>query len=339
MTSPSTKVSFLCIGDPHFKVNNITRMTLMCENILKVITLRKPSFVVVMGDTLHTHESIHTAPLKLATKFLEDISKIVELYLLIGNHDLINNSQFLSDQHAFNALKQWKNTTVVDKTIVRNGFMFVPYVPPGKFKAALGNFDLKEVKCIFAHQEFKGAKMGAIQSTVGDEWDLKLPHIVSGHIHEYDQLQSNITYVGTPIQHTFGDGPKKTISLFTIGGDAGVSPSVNVSVSLREERISLGIPRMIKVDLTLSEIEKFQVDKEDETKIVITGTETEVKLAMKHQKVKMWTSIGVKIVYKQLSSTPNVSVNYTKEGFRSALIKRCQGNVVLYNLLMEINNS
>ncbi len=50
----------------------------------------------------------------------------------------------------------------------------VPYVPPGRFVEALNIIDnewWKNVNCIFAHQEFYGCKMGAIESIEGDKWD------------------------------------------------------------------------------------------------------------------------------------------------------------------------
>ena len=113
--------------------------------------------------------------------------------------------------------------------------MFVPYVPPGKFDDAIKTCDdigdIKDYKCIFAHQEFYGAKMGAIISKDGDKWPLHNPLVVSGHIHDYQRPQENIIYIGTPMQHAFGDNTKKTISILTIN---------NISEECIENRITLG---------------------------------------------------------------------------------------------------
>ena len=38
-----------------------------------------------------------------------------ELYVLVGNHDYINNSQYLSGNHWMTVFKGWENVKVVDK--------------------------------------------------------------------------------------------------------------------------------------------------------------------------------------------------------------------------------
>ena len=43
------------------------------------------------------------------------MSEISTTYILVGNHDLINNQQFLSTNHWMNALKDWPNIFIVDK--------------------------------------------------------------------------------------------------------------------------------------------------------------------------------------------------------------------------------
>ena len=87
--------------------------------------------------------------------------------------------------------------------------------------------------------------MGAIISEEGDEWDLKSPYVVSGHIHDYQEPQFNMLYTGTPIQHAFGDHHDKTISYFTY-----------MSRDSREhERIDLGLPRK---HIVRSHVQKFQ---------------------------------------------------------------------------------
>ena len=76
-------------------------------------------------------------------------------------------------------------------------FLFVPYVPPGRFVEALEtykNINWKDVDCIFAHQEFYGCKMGAILSEEGDKWESKWPLVVSGHIHSRQWINKNIYY-------------------------------------------------------------------------------------------------------------------------------------------------
>ena len=109
------------------------------------------------------------------------LSSYSTTYILVGNHDYISNTQFLTTNHWMNAMKEWKNVVIVDKVIQQNindlSFVFVPYVFPGRFQEALNTIHIdgiNKISCIFAHQEFKGCKLGAILSDIGDVWDEKM---------------------------------------------------------------------------------------------------------------------------------------------------------------------
>jgi hypothetical protein len=289
-------VTILTIGDPHFKLANVRETDAMTEAILQQARLKQPDIIVVLGDTLDRHESIHVSPLTRAVKFLSQLIEIAPTYLLIGNHDLKNNRQFLSEEHPFYALKFWgPRMTVVDTTklvqIKDQTFVFVPYVPPGRFIEALEMVSgWQDATCIFAHQEFKGAQMGAIISVEGDEWPLTYPYVVTGHIHDYQEPQTNILYTGTPIQHAFGDRHDKTISLLTFRS----------SNDRDHERIDLGLPRKQIVRITCAEVSTYTPQTNYELKIIIRGTSGEIKAVMKHPNIDLWKRAGYRIVYKDI---------------------------------------
>lgn len=342
-TQNMNNLKVLCIGDSHFKVSNVKDTELMVASIMKLINSNKPDIIVMMGDTLDRHETVHVSPLTRAVNFLQQMAQICPVYLLIGNHDLINNSQFMTDQHPFNSLKLWPNLKVCDttfKTTVKGyTFVFVPYVPPGKFNDALYGIvtgdskdlkDLKGIDAIFCHQEFKGAKMGAIKSEVGDIWPLNAPRVYSGHIHDYDKLQDNITYVGTPIQHTFGDTHRKTISMLEFNG-----------TNVKETRIDLGVPVKCNIQLTINDIDSFKLDPNKEVKLVITGNASELKSASKMTKIKALIAQGVRVVYKEIPDTISKPSNMDNpnEKYLSCLMRACQSDQELKTVFEQIFGS
>lgn len=223
----------IAIGDPHFRTKYIQVIEKFAEQTLEHIERVKPDLVVVLGDTLHHHEKTDSECHTRAVKWFMAISKLTKLVVLIGNHDRRNNSDFQSDVHFFTGLQNETNIWVVDKTVrlefdisqstsdEKLEFVFVPYVAPGRFKEALDSLEVKiEYRwplAIFAHQEFKGAKMGAIVSVHGDEWPVENPFIISGHIHECQMPQSNILYCGTPYQTTYSESTGKGLYLFNYG--------------------------------------------------------------------------------------------------------------------------
>ena len=310
----------ICIGDPHFKVSNIQETDEMGKKIIQICKEKNPDFIVVLGDVLHRHETIHVSPLMRAEQFIKDLSEICKTYVLVGNHDRPNNSNYLTDEHPFNALKHWNNTVIADKVvkdIVDNKeFLFVPYVPPGKFMDALNTIEhnLEQTTCIFAHQEFYGAKMGAIISEAGDKWDENNPLVISGHIHDYQQIGENVIYTGTAIQHSFGDSSDKAISLFTFENK-----------SWNQERIDLGLIKKVIVYTTPEKVIDYVVPEDKLIKLVIRGDEASIKSMAKLSKIQELKKMGVKIAFKTIYSNNETSKQVkNKLNYKDRLYKEIQ---------------
>lgn len=323
-------------GDLHFKKDNTIETDILHKKSLELIKQYNPTYAVVLGDVANDFERIHTNPLERAIRFLHDVSELVPLYVVIGNHDRPNNSDFLSPYHPFVGLRYCPNITIVDKvqsTVIASNdgshkkkIVLCPYVYPGRLHEALLTADDRTIKSqlppdyekldeqlrkeldsgmpailenssvVYAHQEFLNAPLGAIKSTVGDAWPLSYPLCVSGHIHIHTILQNNLMYIGTPFQHSFGEQGDKTISLFTWS-----DPNSN---EYTHERIDLGIPNKILLHVSAPEIMTYRPPDPANAsiKIIINGTSAEIKAAMKSAKVKEWMTSGIKVVFKDLPS-------------------------------------
>lgn len=332
-------VTCLAIGDPHIKTSNVVETEEMVEAIYRVVTEMKPDFVVVLGDMLDRHETIHVSPLTRAVKFLTTLEKLTSgsVFSLIGNHCMPNNRQFLSELHGFTALKhlQERRLSIIDKVFhftheSGQKFVLLPYVPPGRFVEALdtNKEDWKTATCIFAHQEFFGAKMGAIVSEEGDKWDLANPYVVSGHIHTFQEPQANILYTGTPIQHAFGDSDHKTISYFEF-----FSPSERTHT-----RIDLKLRRKHLEHIATTEVATHVPRENCELKIVISGTSGEIKAIVQHPNIAAWKKAGHKIVYKDVPSDLSAVAKPATEqlSFSRALFDTMSDNPALQKLYRKI---
>jgi DNA repair exonuclease SbcCD nuclease subunit len=251
----------------------------------------KPDFFVCLGDVLHTHEHLHSMAMNKAYEFINNMRQITKTFVLVGNHDAYNNQIYLNDNHWMNGMKEWDNTIIVDRVIkheINNKkFVFVPYVPPGKFVEALDtNLPWNDANCIFAHQEFAGCKMGAIISVEGDKWSLDNPLVVSGHIHSRQIPQPNIYYSGSAMQHAFGESEKNTVAYFTFNEDNTYS----------FEEINLNMPRKKIVYMDVEDIIDYQVpETEDQIKLTLKGNFEQFK---KTQKYKKLMEKGIKVVFK-----------------------------------------
>lgn len=306
----------LCIGDPHFHTNNIGHL----DEFIKKVTIqaKQADIVIIMGDLLHTHEKVHTIALNYANKFIDSLRQVCHTYVLVGNHDMISQTQFLSENHWMNALKSKDYVTIVDKVhkIIHKGLEFVlcPYVPPGRLKEALNTIgdDWQDCTTIFLHQEMKGCKMGAIISEDGDQWDENMPLIVSGHIHDRQWVGSNVYYTGSSMQHAFGESHDKTVSMikYTGGCDGsgdncgGHGPEGCETRRLKKhyeiEEINLHLPIKKTLYVETSELDTYEIKMEDRVqyRLVIKGNENEFKSFRKTKRFEMIKSQGIKIVFK-----------------------------------------
>jgi DNA repair exonuclease SbcCD nuclease subunit len=304
-------VSVLTIGDPHFRIDNLEEISVYISKIENLVKNERPNFVVILGDLLHCHERVHTTVLNKAYSFINKLRKHVPVYILVGNHDYINNSQFLTSNHWMNAMKEWSNVHVVDMGMTHDTpfgkFIFCPYVYPGKFKEAMEiiDKDWRLSRAIFCHQEFYGCKMGAMQSVEGDHWDDEYPFVISGHIHDKQRLGTNIFYTGSSIQHAFGESHDKTITLCRFGN------------KLHFESIDLNLPRKKIVYMDMDQISDFTPNaSSDKLRITLSGSYEEFRVFRKSKKYKELTKQNVKIVYRtkgnnmEVESKPVVRDNF-----------------------------
>jgi len=294
------KTNIIFIGDPHFQVSNIEEVNLFLKKIKKLVIEKQPEIIVIAGDVLHTHERLHTMALNKAYEFIDAMRKISKTYVLVGNHDYCNNQQFLTDNHWMNGIKEWHNTYIIDnillETINEQKFIFVPYVPAGRFEEALLTLPgesldeiLEDVSCIFAHQEFRGCKMGAIISQEGDKWSLDYPLVISGHIHSKQRPQKNIYYSGSALQNAFGESEKNIIA--HVSFNRGFLPDI--------EEINLGLPRKKIIYMDVDDIDNFGIpETPDKIKLTLKGDYNDFKALKKTKKYKKITEKGIKIVFK-----------------------------------------
>jgi DNA repair exonuclease SbcCD nuclease subunit len=304
--------SILVIGDPHFRHMHDQEGTELVQKCVQAAQTLTPSFIVVLGDVLDTHSIARQPAFELAYNFISGLSEISHTYVLMGNHDLINNSQFLTSKHFFLPYKKWPNVTIVDRPIVVEksmSFIMCPYVPPGRFIEALEtlsqDFDWETATCIFAHQEFYGTPLGPYTSKVGDRWDDSYPPVISGHIHAPCTV-GNVYYPGSALQVSFGEWPEKWVWHVTFDEKS----------KLCVDRIDLGIKGKKQYNVTAKEAKIFDLAKtaDNYIKLKITGTEEEFKLLREHPHYKKMTQEGIKIAFDPVHDRPQLYSNIRNLG-------------------------
>jgi DNA repair exonuclease SbcCD nuclease subunit len=293
-------MKIIVIGDPHFKIDNIDEVNFFIQKIEELCIKEVPDLIVVLGDILHTHERLHTTPLNKAYEFINKMRKITLTIVLVGNHDMCNNQQYLSENHWMNGMKEWHNVIIVDNVVQKKfkdkHLVFVPYVYTGRFIEALNTnkeYDWKDSHLIFAHQEFYGCKMGAIISVEGDKWDEKFPNIISGHIHSKQNVGKNIYYCGSSMQNAFGESETNIIPIIKLNSDK--------TYDLTE--IDLELPRKKIIYTDVNSIENIKpIENDDKIKISISGDYEDFKAFKKSKKYTDLIKSGTKVVFNPKKS-------------------------------------
>lgn len=337
---------FLTIGDIHFKLDNIQESIQFISEVETYIlsNLNKIDFIVVLGDILHTHEKVHTQALNLALEFFKILLKYKKdkIYVLVGNHDMTTNTNFLNSSHWMNCLKEWGGIVVVDSIIdlkVKNDLiLFCPYVPDGRFIEALTSYnkdgkDWKKSSLIFGHQLLNGVKMGMITATDVEEWNDNYPLVVSGHIHDKQWVKDNLYYTGSCRQISYGESTEKCLSNIIINEEG-----------IEVEEIYLNLPSRRIIYITTDELDKIKnlkIKKNESIKLVITGDSEFFKEYKKTEKLKKeLLDKGIdKVIFKRKESDMNESENLdNKNDFLELLdymIKE-ENDTELYNLYKNL---
>ena len=318
-------MSYLFIGDPHIKSDNGEAIDILILELERVCSMKRYDAIIIGGDVMHYHERLFTPALNKALSFIDRLRKIAFTYVLVGNHDAINNSIFLTDAHWMNALKSWEDVKIVDTIVEGKDILLCPYVPPGRLVEAFETVceDWIKKKVIFVHQEIKGCKMGAIVSTDGDEWMDDWPILISGHIHDHQRIGENVYYPGTPLQHAFGDSDIRVVCDIEITNNKPIITFVPLNVPTK---------RIVKASID-SIKNAISTKKESETiKIKLDATPEEFSAFKKTSEYTTMMEKGIKI---QLAKSTHNNDNDKNDNKNTTQNESLNFKVLLERLIEE----
>lgn len=320
-------ITILAVGDVHIKLDNIHDIQLLIQRLELEIIRVQPDVLILLGDVLHTHERIHTTCLNQAEQLFHMCTKHVDTYVLVGNHDYISNSQFLTTHHWMTPFKCWPRLTIVDHVvpffIKGKQFVACPYVPDGRFIEALDTFpDWIQSSLIFGHQSMNGVKMGAILVEHVEEWKSDYPFLCSGHIHDKQRIQPNLYYTGTPMQHAFGEKSNKTICLFT----------VSEHINLEEIDLKVSKKRIEYISVEQAYHYSLTIESHESVRLTIKGTKEECMTFKKSSSYQSLCKMA-KIAFDEIE-LETVQKEETSS-FQDVLYSQLQSNFFLTKLYKQ----
>ena len=174
---------------------------------LKISNPEDEYVLIVLGDVFDDRKSININDNELAIDIFEEISSIINVIIINGNHDLAKKTN--RGNSSLRSLSNINNLTVIrkptlitvkpDKKII-NKFIAIPYL--GNY--AEENTTLRtysgKAKYAFMHTDISKMKYDNGMQIVGAvDAELFKGTILSGHIHKR-QESKNVYYIGCPYQ-------------------------------------------------------------------------------------------------------------------------------------------
>jgi len=178
--------------------------------------VKKDDILFILGDIHDNRQLIDINVLNNTISLIEELSKIIRVYILTGNHDIYK--KFDTDINSLVSFKYIKNVFIIEKpTIITNGDSDILVLP------WIGDKDAEEkwiknnkADYIFLHADIYGFKYdngkeinkGVNFSTV------KVKRVFGGHIHKRQESEKLI-YIGSPYHTKRSDiGNQKGVYIF-----------------------------------------------------------------------------------------------------------------------------
>ena len=232
----------------------------------------KPNDILIhCGDVFDNRQNINLLVLHKVMDIFQELSSILPIYVILGNHDTYNKSS--NDIHSLKLLNYIKNITVIQEPEIltlNNGKTLFMLPWRANHDVEKETIAKNDSDYLFSHLDINGFKFNPLAQAITTANDIsifdKYKRVLNGHIH-YRQTKKNISLLGCPYQLTRGDyGNSKGVYLF--------NPSNN-DIKFIENKYS---PRFIKIKLSIlldKTYEEFQgLMKNNFVDIIVTTEES-----------------------------------------------------------------
>lgn len=161
-----------------------------------------------LGDTFDNRQSINTLVMNTVLDIFSNISKILPIHIITGNHDIYRKS--INDINSIKIFKYLPNIKIYQEPeFIKTNLGKTIFIMPWRksLKDEIDSMKKNPADILFAHTSFQGAYWNKfIQSDEGPEvkYFKSYDKVYSGHIH-YRQFKNNVTLVGCPYPLTRSD--------------------------------------------------------------------------------------------------------------------------------------
>lgn len=285
----------ILLTDTHLKENNLEINISIFRQAAEYALKNNLNRIYHLGDVFDSRKAQSLVVLRDGFLTILDMLKQmgVELYVIPGNHDKTSYQSEASFLDPFREHSALILTTGVGKVeTLEIDLYFIPFFSDDIYKEKLETIKTLKTKrnILLTHIGITGAVMNNGSAIDGVDQNLfdKFDQVFVGHYHDKQIFKDKFNYIGSSIQHNFGEGPEKGLTL--------------LFDDLSFETHELEFPRYHKIevyakDLTLHDIEEIRKENEsnhDNLRIVLIGDESEIKSFNKQALIQTGVSVTVK---------------------------------------------
>jgi predicted phosphodiesterase len=344
------EVHIAVVGDTHFTPRLEDDTKLMADRLLdvvrKLVSLGLDE-LILLGDII---DRFNMLAVKEAELWIYELSKLIPVKVLMGNHDLMSHVDYLTGKHPFAAMGKLPNVTVVSRpifdTIKGKRILYVPYVPDGRLYDAIKTVDpdlegLSGCHLVCSHQTIYNSVYNGMSVTHGDKWDLDYPMLMNGHIHQMGVIQDNALNTGSPYQIHHNEPENNAIFIVRLRGvtcsdkPSQIQDSLNLDLQrpgplathwscrlLEYQALSLNIPVKRTMRLRFEAYQKWEYTEDPkiyQLRVVIVGSKSQVESIRAGTKfrslLKLAPRLKVQLDVQSVSTDPvNMATQATTGG-------------------------
>eukprot|EP01080_Neovahlkampfia_damariscottae_P000353 gene353-6767_t len=209
-------------SDIHFQDEGLERIEETAQWILETFKKKQVTHIICLGDVLNTREMVSVQALSSCMNFFNQLSKISSVSVILGNHDMnlklsgrISSLDGLELNNNINLYKEMKEIKIENIPVCMIPYQF----NQNNIKEWIKENKIKKEKYIsFCHMSIpnsiykyqKDNKRKYLKKFESDEnlnYLSIFKRVFSGHFHHHHYVNhsNTICYVGSPMQHHFGD--------------------------------------------------------------------------------------------------------------------------------------
>ncbi|KAF8424829.1 P-loop containing nucleoside triphosphate hydrolase protein [Tirmania nivea] len=223
-SSIARKPKWGVFSDVHFQQEDLPRIVETSQWITGVFRDAQVTQIFCLGDVINTREHVNVQALSATARFFDELRRIAPVHIVLGNHDMnLKHSSRVSSLDVFDtdgfkgSCALYKDFADVEVEGVK--CLMVPWVENHTLMVGrLGEMpeEEKNQRVLFGHLAVSGAIQQPsvpVESRYRTHTGvLKGRHLIDfrgtylGHFHHHQEvIDGKVWYVGSPMQHHFGD--------------------------------------------------------------------------------------------------------------------------------------